>query len=434
MALEGTLRDFSLADIFQLIGIQKKTGVLTLKYAGEEVTVSFLNGCVVSADSLNKNLEDRLGTVLVKSGRVSQAQLSAALKTQKETLLRLGYILVKDRLITEGDLKEALRLQITQIVYRLFRWKDGEYHFNQEETVEYDREHFTPLSAENILMEGIRMIDEWPIIERKIPSFDIVLRKTRPEVQPVIVDREDDLTEDLDVTLSGHGRTQAPASTEGLRLPKDAAVIYEQIDGRRSVQEIIDRVRMGDFETCRILYDMLSRNLILGVDRTESLGAEPARRRAGPILERLGYAALAAAVLFSLLTMSDSPMPGSPRLMVPAGSIDMIHDLITRNRIDRLDEAVEIYYLQKGFYPDDLKDLVKGRLVCETTLHDPWGRSLGFISTTEGYRIIAYDAGGVENPTRSISRGRVQPAPAETREPPADAARLVPSVPDPPRR
>ncbi|HEY8848998.1 MAG TPA: DUF4388 domain-containing protein, partial [Thermoanaerobaculia bacterium] len=27
MALEGTLRDFSLADIFQLIGLQRKTGV-----------------------------------------------------------------------------------------------------------------------------------------------------------------------------------------------------------------------------------------------------------------------------------------------------------------------------------------------------------------------------------------------------------------------
>ena len=31
MALKGTLKDFSLADIFQLIGIQRKTGVLTLK-------------------------------------------------------------------------------------------------------------------------------------------------------------------------------------------------------------------------------------------------------------------------------------------------------------------------------------------------------------------------------------------------------------------
>src|SRR5262245_48269900 len=135
MALEGTLRDFSLADIFQLIGIQKKTGVLTLKYDGEVVTVSFLNGNVVTADSLKKKLEDRLGAVLVRSGRLSDKQLHQALKIQKETLKRLGHILVDGRYIGETDLREALRLQITQIVYRLFRWKDGDYHFNQEESV-----------------------------------------------------------------------------------------------------------------------------------------------------------------------------------------------------------------------------------------------------------------------------------------------------------
>ena len=43
MALEGTLRDFSLADIFQLIGLQRKTGVLTLKAPEDTVTVSFLD-------------------------------------------------------------------------------------------------------------------------------------------------------------------------------------------------------------------------------------------------------------------------------------------------------------------------------------------------------------------------------------------------------
>ena len=52
MALKGTLRDFSLADIFQLIGIQRKTGVLTLKSDKDVVTVSFVDGNVVAADSL----------------------------------------------------------------------------------------------------------------------------------------------------------------------------------------------------------------------------------------------------------------------------------------------------------------------------------------------------------------------------------------------
>jgi hypothetical protein len=53
MALEGTLRDFSLADIFQLIGLQRKTGVLTLRGTEDVVIISFQEGRVVGSESVN---------------------------------------------------------------------------------------------------------------------------------------------------------------------------------------------------------------------------------------------------------------------------------------------------------------------------------------------------------------------------------------------
>ena len=74
MALEGTLKDFSLADIFQLIGLQRKTGVLTLRSKDDTVTVTFLDGKVVGADSLSHRLENRLGSVLIKSGLLTNDQ------------------------------------------------------------------------------------------------------------------------------------------------------------------------------------------------------------------------------------------------------------------------------------------------------------------------------------------------------------------------
>src|SRR5881296_405350 len=123
MALQGTLRDFSLADIFQLIGLQKKTGVLTLKSGEEVVTVSFLEGNVVSADSLHRRIEDRLGTVLSKTGQITPAQLQEALRIQKQTLKRLGNVLVEQKYVGQEALREALKIQVTQMIYRLFRWR-----------------------------------------------------------------------------------------------------------------------------------------------------------------------------------------------------------------------------------------------------------------------------------------------------------------------
>ncbi len=409
MALEGTLRDFSLADLFQLIAIQRKTGVLTLKNGSEEVTVSFLDGNVVSADSLNKNLEDRLGTVLVRSGRISAQKLQEALKVQQETLQRLGYLLVHNGHIREEDLREALKLQVTQIVYRLFRWQDGDYHFSQEETVEYDKETFTPLSAENILMEGIRMIDEWPILERKIRSFGMVFRKTQPDIElTVIAEKEEDPKTDLDVAFSpGESPLSEQPPGNVLRLAKDEAAVYELIDGARTVQEVIDCSRMAEFETCRVLYDLLSRDLIVEGEaeptaETDQVQDRPSRL--GPVLEVVGYVLVSGAVLLSLGTMKHSPVSGMPQDLVPSGAVERMRELVARNRIERIDEAIQVFYLQKGFYPDDLEAIVKGRLVSDTTLRDPWGRGYGYVSTTDGYRIIAYGPGGVENPDRSITR------------------------------
>lgn len=79
MALEGTIKDFGLPDIFQLIGLQRKTGVLTLSNDKEQVTVAFENGMVVMADSDSKRLEDRLGNVLVKQGKLGKERLEDAL-------------------------------------------------------------------------------------------------------------------------------------------------------------------------------------------------------------------------------------------------------------------------------------------------------------------------------------------------------------------
>ena len=185
MALEGTIKDFGLPDIFQLIGLQRKTGLLTLTNEKESVTVAFENGMVVMADSSSKRLEDRLGSVLVKQGKLSKDRLEEALQVQKQTLQRLGHVLATNSYITTKDLKDALQVQVSHIVFKVFRWRDGNYNFAPTDNVDYDRENFNPMSADFILLEGIRMVDEWPIIEKKIPSMDIVFRSA---VDPSLIE------------------------------------------------------------------------------------------------------------------------------------------------------------------------------------------------------------------------------------------------------
>jgi hypothetical protein len=77
---------------------------------------------------------------------------------------------VSERFLSPEDLKRALKLQTLEAVYRLFRWKEGRYTFDQL-PVSYPKEYLEPISTEHILMEGVRRLDEWPYIERKIPTL-----------------------------------------------------------------------------------------------------------------------------------------------------------------------------------------------------------------------------------------------------------------------
>src|SRR5437588_10567982 len=244
MALEGTLKDFSLADIFQLIGLQRKTGVLTLRSKDDTVTVTFPDGKVVGADSLSHRLENRLGSVLIKSGLLTQDQLSHALAIQKETLQRLGFVLTHYGIISADALKQAIQLQILQIVYRLFRWKDGDYHFSQETTIEYDRDNVVPITAESILMEGARMIDEWPIIEKRIRSYDMIFRKKLTDQEIVVVGAEeaDEVACDETPTMR---RRKIAGGSDKIRISEEEKQIYDLVDGTHSVGDVVEISRLS---------------------------------------------------------------------------------------------------------------------------------------------------------------------------------------------
>src|SRR5205085_1885146 len=260
MALEGTLRDFSLADIFQLIGLQRKTGVLTLRTKDDTVTVTFLDGKVVGADSLSHRLENRLGHVLIKSGLLQQDQLNRALEIQKETLQRLGFILTHYGIISADSLRQAIQLQILQIVYRLFRWKDGDYHFSQETTIEYDRENVVPISAESILMEGARMIDEWPIIEKRIRSSNMVFRRKSSGAEIVVVGSED--VNEVDFEPSGTQSKKKKPGGDKIRISEEEKQVLDLLDGKRTVGDIIEMSRLSEFDSTKSLYELLTRDLI----------------------------------------------------------------------------------------------------------------------------------------------------------------------------
>ena len=439
MALSGTIKDFGLGDIFQLIGIQRKTGELTLEADGDLVTIKFVDGQVVGADTRSASVEDLLGAVLVRTGRLTGKQLNQALALQKQTLQRLGFVLVKNSLINEDELIEALRVQSLQIVYRLFRWSSGNYRFVAADNLDYDEKHFVPISAESILMEGARMIDEWPIIERRIRSDNMVVRLTEeangldlePGPGPVVSDTEFDSVFD----------TQAPDEEPEAADPAEVSLSEEErqmlrlVDGRRTVLEINDHANLGEFDTYRLLADLMGRKLIEEVKRPNASDVQRAKRK---VPERVFHVLIGLAILgfaaVAFVTLPDNRW--TPwRLGLQDEATETLHRLASRQRLERLEAGMEIFYLDRGTFPSDLGDLTAGGYLDDADLLDPWGRSYDYHRSSGGFRVSGLGADGeadeelvLSHRFTTVQRMMMSPMGARLEDPEPPPAALPPEL------
>ena len=384
MALVGTIKDFGLADILQLIGLQRKTGVLTLDSGTDRVTVKFLEGAVVGADTSVRDLENLLGSVLVRTGRITEAQLQGTLQIQRNTLQRLGYILVQQSFISDEDLEEALRIQVSQIVYRLFRWRDGKYQFAPMDHVEYDNEHFRPISAETILMEGARMIDEWPMLERKIKSPSMVFRQTEAGTAldvPVasLLDADIDLGF-LDGEKKKNKDEEAPAIA-----PEERDILHA-VDGVSTVQDIVDTSALAEFDVYRILCELSNRHLTEVVERVAPVvDVEGNRRRALWTSGALQLVVIAAAAL-GFATLGANPF--TPwRIASGSHETDLLKTYASRNRLERVEQALQTFYLDHGSMPESLGTLSDDGYLRSADIRNPWGRPYSYRVGPSAYEI-----------------------------------------------
>jgi len=129
MSVEGSLDLFQLPEILQIVAQQRKTGILTVQGENDIVAVTFLNGDVVGADSLNQTGEEALATLLVEEGLLAPSEVPEAQQEVITTGEQLHTVLIEKRFLDRGQLLSALRMQHFGLLHRVLGWQEGDFKF-----------------------------------------------------------------------------------------------------------------------------------------------------------------------------------------------------------------------------------------------------------------------------------------------------------------
>jgi len=226
MMMAGVLGEVTVTDLLSFSNMFRKNGSLLFSLKGGSKELFFSEGEIVFASSTFPH--EGLPEVLYDLGKINQATLKK-IKEVGNAGTPVGKILVEKEIIAAKDLWLAIRQQVEAIIYSLFTFQDGSFCM-RDRTIEKDKIVRLSMNTQNLIMEGLRRVDERALYAREVPSMEAV---------PVL------------------------GNQRGLSLDDDEQKMIEIIrDDQCNVKELIRRAGFGDFDGLRILHGLIRKKII----------------------------------------------------------------------------------------------------------------------------------------------------------------------------
>jgi len=318
MGLKGSLRDFGISEILQLIGLQRRSGMLTIDAEQAEYRILIDSGKIVKVEKKPEQEGESLQDYLIISKAATVDQVRYAEQRAKTELKPLEATFIDLSVIPAGDLKTFLALRNQDILNQLFLIRDGEYEFEAGQ-VTFHPSFVAELDTEQVLMDGYRIKDEWPGLKKEAGSLEAVFNKKGGEFG--LEDKLDELEEK----------------------------VYRLVEGEKRASIIAAQARLTRFDTLKTLVDLAKKGRV-ELKLQEKAEAKEAKKLPVQTMVRAGMMAMIVVTCLLFLNgirvyVSRSKAPEKP-------------SNAQTWKEERTRQALEIYWLEQGNWPARLGELV----------------------------------------------------------------------------
>jgi CheY-like chemotaxis protein len=230
--IRGNLAAFRIVELMQMLALQRQSGRLVINRKEGEAEIFFKEGAIGFAGCTMNGSMPGIDGLLKKTCQVEEDGLQHARRIAEMSGQPIDGVLAQEKLLDQKTFAACLRRHTETVVFKALDWKDGEFLFDKTQPPVFANP--VSLRVDDLILEGTRRSDEWVLIQQKIPNFSIIF-------EPLIGNAEE--------------LTRRGLSEMDLR-------VFAQVDGKRSVQDIIDQAMLSDFDVAKSLFILLSVNLI----------------------------------------------------------------------------------------------------------------------------------------------------------------------------
>lgn len=273
MSLNGSLQDFDLSYIFQIIAQEGKTGKLLLTSPDAEGYVIFRNGSIISAGTGQKNIRSMLLQYLLFVKKYNESELRELDLQNKNSLRNLANAFLQRQLATLDELNYLIQTGLEDITCSLFTWKNGAYSFSVLPNVDHFQITTIAIPSDAVTMEAARREDELKRLRESIQGYKVYIHS------------------DLSTGMIGTGWSVKPEET----IKK---YLYALIDGTSSVDYICQNSFITEFRVFQELSELKDAEKITPLPDKLSKSINAALERK----TEMRWSATSAIVLSSIVT------------------------------------------------------------------------------------------------------------------------------------
>ncbi|UCG77500.1 MAG: response regulator [Nitrospirota bacterium] len=228
LLFSGQIKSVTMPDILQFIDNLKLTGKLSVLSPSLYSEVYIENGMIVFATLSKKGYHKFVTDLIVEDGKITKEELARVLKESKNKNMPVGKVIVEYGYLTEDELMSYLRRMAEDAFFMMIEASSGNFYFEASPIPMQFSDIKFRIPMPGIILDGLRRFDEKKVAAEALSDDTVVLAR--------LITNADEI--------------------ESIEMDQRELAVFSQINGKRSLREIIDKSGMDELEVKRICYSL----------------------------------------------------------------------------------------------------------------------------------------------------------------------------------